>query len=344
MKKLYAAVVRGQAAHDLGDPTPSTGAEVDAAEARLGHAVSRSYRAFVVAVGAASWPVEIYGPAGLVLGESFGPAWFLPFATDGGGNDWGWDLRARPKRGEYPILFWDHEEPPDDDEVAEPGTAESFDAWLAERVEHAADEDDEEAWADLARDLAQGGESRAAYVPALDDVRAVEERLGKKLPADYVRFTTTLGSTRWPFEIVDGQDCEALTRSARAEHAKLGDAIAFGRDRDGTILAFRGSAVVSPMGTLAKGFLGFLRARIEAERAPAPPAAEPAYRFVEVPAELVDKRARDLFYACAEAEAFHAEALGDGRVELRIEVAGGGRRRSFVDQATWELVAKHLRG
>lgn len=71
--------------------------------------------------------------------------------------------------------------------------------------------------------------------------------------------------------------------------------------------------------------------------------AQPAHRFTEVPEAIVDKRARDLYRACAEAKSFQAEKLGDGGIALRIEDSSGGRRRSFVDEASWTLIAKHLR-
>jgi hypothetical protein len=170
-----------------------------------------------------------------------------------------------------------------------------------------------------------------------------------------VQFTTLLGSTDWPFVVVDAQELERLTASMRAEKAALSGAVAFGRDRDGSFLAFRANKVVSARGKTAKSFVSLLTSRLAKSAArrrlrtdplekegaePLSPAA--AYVHANVPSALKDERARDIYRACVQSKSFVAEPMPDGRIQLRMDSFQGGRRRSFVDAATWALIEPHL--
>jgi hypothetical protein len=53
----------------------------------------------------------------------------VPFASDASGNDWSFDTRTF-EAGEYAIVWLDHEEPPDDEELEGGYEATAFDEWL----------------------------------------------------------------------------------------------------------------------------------------------------------------------------------------------------------------------
>ncbi len=349
MRPLHATILREEAR--LGTPNAAgrsaSEASIEAAEARLGVSLSKTYLAFAREVGQACWPVEIFGLQALRKDRGFErPDWFLAFATDGSGNDWGWDLRA-PDDGEYPVLFWDHEDPPDEVELAVPGCASSFEDWLDEVVTDAIVDDAEDRaasrWNRVAEALLAHRGGVYPYTPDRDDIRAVEVRLGRDLPETYVEFTARYGLTEWPLSIVDAQEIEALTASMHATHQDLRDAVAFGRGRDGSFLALRGGVIVGPAGVLAGDFLDFLEARIDAPAAPEPPAPR-AVEPVDVPEALEEERARRLFQACATASAYQASRLPGGGVQVRIQDRDGNRRRRVVDADTWAMVERHLDG
>lgn len=334
-------------------PAGATQTALARVEAALGVKLPTTYRAFAKAAGSASWPVEVFDAERLVRGGGFGQSeWFVAFATDGAGNDWGFDVRAMT-RGEYPILFWDHEEPPPAEELAEPGLAVRFDDWLGELVsgelatERAAS--DEEPWTRVAAALDARRCGVFPYAPALDDVRAVEGRLARALPPDYVQFTTRFGSTDWPFAIVDAQEVEALTEAMHREHPALRDAVAFGHDVVGAFLAFRRDVVVNASGKVAPSFLALLEAKI-GERsllvlpdAPTSEARTPRQASADVPDAIQDERARAIFRACAVSRSYGATVMQDGRIQVSIDDFEGGRRRSFLDPGTWALLERHLR-
>jgi len=362
MTELLSLLRREMRKRGLSDEIrPASEADLRAAQTVLGLALPATYVAFAREIGSTSWPIQVFGIEQLQRGGRFGqPPWFVAFATDGAGNDWGWDTRDAAE--EHPVMFWDHEEPPTEDALAKRSATGTFADWLAGRLDDALGEEDDdrtqEIWATIRKELARHADGAFPYTPALEDVQAVEARLGVTLPEDYVTFTTVIGSTSWPVRIVDGQDVEGLTRELRAAHPSLRDAVGFGQDLDGTPLAFRGPTVISPTSALAKSFLSFLMARIneanarDHREAPTPSevagrasrrpesGADPAY--VWAPPALTDPRARDLFHACANAKSYAVEPTPDGRRQVVIDGFEGGRRRSFVDAATWTEVELHL--
>jgi hypothetical protein len=250
------------------DPSPATPEQLAAAEARLGRPLPPGYRAFLAEVGHVSWPLVIRNVVD--FGEGLWPAHFVPFADDGGGNLYGFDLRGKKGR-ELPIDHWDHEEPTVDDE---PGPPERFQDWLEARL-------DEE----VRRTVAERRDAVAARLGAnhVDDALApddaqiteVEGALGVTLPEDYVWFTSTFGALRWPVRIVDALSLADLTTELRERRpGEAGRVIAFASEGDSGFAAFdrhgrvRGFGLVRP----APGaFLDYLEDRLSHAPAAGPP-------------------------------------------------------------------------
>jgi hypothetical protein len=147
MKRLYETVLENESEAFRGrDRSKVTGEAIRAVERKLGVQLPKTYKQFASQVGRASWPVDIRSIEALAPYPSDWdrPAHLIAFATDGGGNDWCFDTRALEDQ-EYSIIFWDHEEPPDPKELAEPGPSTPFDEWLEDLVSDKLAEDESDA-------------------------------------------------------------------------------------------------------------------------------------------------------------------------------------------------------
>jgi hypothetical protein len=289
MKRLYARVIEQDARARDGRNGASarsvaTAEALAEAEARLGGRLAKTFVQFARAVGSTRWPVEIHAVEALApYPPEWGrPSYLVAFATDGSGNDWCFDLRHREK-GEYPIVFWDHEDPPDAAELEQADVVTTFDAWLEEQVGEALDEDGRADWSArqefFERALEPHRETNTwPWAPSETDIAEVEREIGFPLPKDYVWFTRTFGSTPWPLAICDAKELLALTVQMRATNprAKRG-LIAFARDADGSFVAFHAKGRLEAVGgppLRDRSFLALLERRIGADASPvsAPPA------------------------------------------------------------------------
>lgn len=373
MKRLYKTVVD----HEppalraiLGERPSSTEATIRAVETRLGVPLPKTFKQFAAQVGAASWPVDIYGADALTPypADYERPPFLIAFATDGGGNDWCFDTR-KLQRNEYPIVFWDHEEPPSAEELAEPGHTTSFDAWLKDSLPDSIEDGVRDSLEERRNAIIAALEGHREtniwpWSPSEDDVAGVEKDLGIALPRGYVWFTTTLGSTPWPFEIVDALELNRLTQEMRERFPETRSRwVAFGREADGSFVVFQKSGKPVSIGGPAiadASFYELLERRI-AERS-AQAAAPAAFALAEVPPGdldagaaggdritadvprriVDDERINSVWRAVAEAKKFAVSACPDGRVQVQIDEFNGGRRRMFLDAAAWATVERHL--
>ena len=117
---------------------PASASAIAAAERRLGLRLPASYREFARHVGEAAWPLAIHDVESLARSgpEDDRPSFLVAFATDAAGNDWCFDTRDMQEQ-EYGILFWDHEDPPDPDELEAGYDATPFHEWLAQCIRDA---------------------------------------------------------------------------------------------------------------------------------------------------------------------------------------------------------------
>jgi cell wall assembly regulator SMI1 len=302
--------------------------------------------------------VEIFSVEGIVAAAAAPPpgrpAYLVPFAGDGAGNHWCFDLR--PHEGdEASIVFWDHEEPPAAAELAEAGAPTSFDDWLEGLVSTHVAEDASTAFAERLKRIEDAitphrGPNVRPHPPTREDVTAVEATLRFTLPKDYVGFTTQLGSTTWPLEIVDAQELEKLTEVLRTRFgSKARGVVAFGREAEGAILAFERRGKLVAFGGYPvedATFLDFLERRIrerggaaslgDAPAVAGPPSSDVPYGIVE------DEWVNSVWRAVAKASRHTTAPTPDGRIEVSVEDYQGGKRRMFVDAPTWRTIEEHL--
>lgn len=382
MKRLYATVVENEARF-LGkepeaDPTAdlsagrptSTLEAIEAAERKLGFALSKTWKQFANQVGAAVWPVQLLSLEAIAADPvpTDRPKFLVAFADDGSGNEWCFDTRAAVK-GEYPILFWDHEDPPQVSELETPEAVTSFDEWLKGMIATKLADDESEALkarrARIEAALLPHRETNTwPYAPGDEEIIRCEATIGFALPKDYVWFTTNLGSTKWPLEIVDAVEMGRLTDEMKKAFPNVrGSSFAFGREADGTFVAFqKGSKLVSVGGRPLedKTFFDFLERRIEQRSKPKSVVPAPAKGkgkgkgkgAAPAPAEtsddqipwriVEDDRTNSVWRAVAEAKQFTATTGEDGRIQVAIEDFLGGKRRMFIEQDAWAVVKRHL--
>ncbi|EYF03862.1 SMI1/KNR4 family protein [Chondromyces apiculatus] len=239
MRRVHLLLVEKNQAM-LGDfsPEPATAAQIAAMEKQLGRPLPPSYRAFVEEVGRVAWPLEIF-IAQPREADSPLPEFYVPFAHDGGGNYHCFDLRTEPepwgeKAQEMGIAFWDHEEPEIEEDAPFPTP---FSEWLDEQV-------DEALWAEVEARREKLAEQLAPYAsgteaPSLEEAQHVGEQLGVELPADYLWFSTTVGSIAKPVKIVDATGIASLTGAMRRDHPRVpGGLVAFALERPGRYAAF----------------------------------------------------------------------------------------------------------
>lgn len=232
------------------------------AEVERGLRLPPGFRELCLTVGAATWPVVFLDVITLEPRDDLPPG-VLPFATDAFGNEWCFDTR----REGSPVLFWDHEE-----RALEDAVSESFDEWLDDQVSTRLEEDAaehlEQRQAALEAALLPHRETDSwPWAPGEDQVEEVERALGVTLPRDYVWFTTHLGSTRWPVEVVDALELEGLTAALR-ERFPDATTVAFGRDVDGAFLTFDEHGAVVCVGGADPGapsFFDFLDRRVSGQ-------------------------------------------------------------------------------
>lgn len=218
MRRAHRLLVeKNQAVFGEYTPKPATAEDLAGVERRLGRPIPPSYKSFLEELGSVAWPLEIYAATGE---PDHLPAYLVAFAHDGGGNYHCFDLRAKAapsgRAAELPITFWDHEEPeaaeqdaPADDQ------SEAFADWLEEQIDEALWVEVEERRERLSRALAP--HAAGAFTPSLDEAQQAGEKLGVELPADYLWFTTTLGSIAAPVRVVDATQLAALTEAMRRD-------------------------------------------------------------------------------------------------------------------------------
>jgi hypothetical protein len=124
---------------------PATASAIAAAERRLGLRLPLSFKEFARQVGEAAWPLAIHDVEALTRSgpDDDRPSFLVAFATDDAGNDWCFDTRDMQGQ-EYGILYWDHEDLPDPEELEAGYHATPFHEWLAERISEALE--DSPAW------------------------------------------------------------------------------------------------------------------------------------------------------------------------------------------------------
>lgn len=293
MKRLYETVLENESRW-LGElskveRSTATPAAIQSAETKLGVSLPETFKQFARRVGAASWPLHIYSVDALA---PYPPDWERPsyliaFATDGGGNDWCFDTR-KLQSGEYAIVFWDHEEPPDGEELDAQAAATPFDEWLEDVVTDKLNDDEREALAErrsnIERALERYRETNTwPWAPSEEDLAGVEASIGFALPRDYVWFTTKLGSTTWPIEIPDALEMGRLTEEMRKRFPAAGAVVAFGRETDGSFVGLEKDGRLVAIGGRAiedRSFFDFLERRIKERSEPSSPADD-----IEVRAE-----------------------------------------------------------
>jgi hypothetical protein len=191
---------------------PSDG-ELEALEKRIGSILPAAFKAVLKTAGGVSWPVSLLDDRTIERSREWPgmPGEYVPFADDGCGNDWCFDTRIC-ETGEFPIAFWDHEDPDAHRSDGPPcRVGGTFAEWLDERiretvmheraeVRHARREQIEER---LAPKLPRGG---AAWTPNDAEILAAERRLPVALPAQYRWFTKRFGAVDWPVRIEDAVD------------------------------------------------------------------------------------------------------------------------------------------
>ena len=277
MKRLYKTVLENES-QMFGEllktvRSTATPGAIRSVETRLGVPLPKTFKQFLEQVGSASWPVDIYSAEALAPcpPDLERPQHLIAFATDGGGNDWCFDTRQLQDH-EYSIVFWDHEEPPDAQELEEQGPSTPFDEWLEELVSNRLNDDERDALAErrqhIETALARHRETNTwPWAPSEEDIATVEASIGFALPKDYVWFTTTLGSTAWPLEIVDALEMGRLTEEMRHRFPTLkATVVAFGRETDGTFVGFQNDGRPVAVGGHAIGdrsFFDFLERRIK---------------------------------------------------------------------------------
>lgn len=113
----------------------ASAAAIAAAERRLGLRLPASFKEFARQVGEAAWPLAIHDVESLAPSgpDDERPSFLVAFATDDAGNDWCFDTRDLQDQ-EYGIIYWDHEEPPDPEELEAGYYATPFHEWLTERI------------------------------------------------------------------------------------------------------------------------------------------------------------------------------------------------------------------
>ncbi|MFK7987386.1 MAG: SMI1/KNR4 family protein [Sandaracinaceae bacterium] len=189
------------------------------------------------------------------------PEFLVPFCQDAFGNFWCFDRRFA-EAGEYPIVFWNHEEPAALLADDPPDWVDPFSSWLEERQaeakarrRHRSQRARREA---IEQHLAPHLPT-SPYTPNEDQVDEVTARLPFDLPLQYRWFTIRFGAVSWPVEIADALDLPALQTSA--------DAIWFGREPSSRFgLNKRGNVVTDVDGkvrVVAGSFLLWLEAQIE---------------------------------------------------------------------------------
>ncbi|AKT37572.1 SMI1/KNR4 family protein [Chondromyces crocatus] len=235
-------------------PKPATADQIGEIERLLGRPLPPSYRAFVEELGHVAWPLEIFVAS--QQPEASLPKHLIAFADAGEGCYHCFDLRTEPepwgeKAQEMGITFWNPEEPEEEDEDISP-SAEPFSEWLDEQIDEALWAEVEARREKLAEALAPNAEGARAL--SLEEAQHVAEQLGVELPADYLWFTTTLGSISKPVKIVDAAALASLTGAMRRDHPRVpGGLVAFALERPGRYAAFTREGRISWVGGATAG-------------------------------------------------------------------------------------------
>ncbi|HSN98888.1 MAG TPA: hypothetical protein VLS89_11405, partial [Candidatus Nanopelagicales bacterium] len=260
------------------------------------------------------------------------PPHLVPFAHDGSGNYHCFDLRApappplpappartrraAPEPPELPITYWDHEAPDPGDPADLPDPT-PFATWLEEQVDEALWTEVEQRRARLTQALAP--HAAAATPPSLEEAQQAGEQLGLELPADYLWFTTTLGSVTAPIRIASALELSALTQAMRRAHPRAPTGfIAFAEESPGRFAAFAPDARIHHLGPLPEGrrpdpaditFTEYLERRLADPPRPAMPT--PAAPPVQPPPEPPQAAAKSLLALLLERGAIEVEPTFD---------------------------------